>query len=186
MGLSPQVEITNTSVAVTGTVTNAASENLIGKVGGVSAIVTVTPTLTVHATYATGDYVGTSATPIDFSTAARVNGGSGTIVSATLIDAAAQGIETELWLFDQTVTPPDDSAAWTISDADALKCIGVIKFATTDYYSSAANKVAVKNPVAIGFTCAAADRSIFGCLVTRGSPAYASGDLSIRLQIIQD
>lgn len=162
----------------------AAGETHIGALGGNTALITVTPTLTVHAGYVANDFVGTSATPMDFATAARINGGTGVIQSAMLIDYALQSVACELWLFDASVTPPNDSAAWTISDADALKCIGVIPFST--YYASALNSVAQAQNVGIAFKAGAADQSIFGCLVTRGAPAYADGDVSIRLVILQD
>jgi hypothetical protein len=166
--------------------TNMAAGTYIGDVRAtdLKVVITVTPTLTVHATYVSGDYVGTSASAMDFTTAARVDGGSGTIQSATLIDYAANTVACELWLFDNTVTPPADSAAWSISDADALKCIGVIPFST--YYASALNSVSQANNVGIAFKAQPADRSLFGCLVTRGAPTYASGDISIRLTIVQD
>ena len=160
-----------------------ASENHIGSVGACTATVTVTPTLTTHASYVSGDFVGTDATAITIA-AGRVNDGTGVIQSAVLIDYALQSITTELWLFDSAPTPPNDSAAWTISDAHALKCIGVIKFDT--YFANAANSVAVGSFQPIAFKCASGTQNIYGCLVTRGAPTYASGDVSIRLSILQD
>lgn len=167
------------------TVVNSASI-VIGNVGGITDIVEVTPTLTVAATYIANDYVGESGVAMDFATVARINGGTGIIHSAILIDRALQSVPCELWLFDTAPTPPNDSAAWTISDADAAKCIGVIPFNT--YYASAANSVSQggRDIGGIPFKAGAADRSIFGCLVTRGAPAYASGDLTIRLGVLQD
>ena len=167
------------------TVSLATSDNIIGKVGGNSTSVTVTPVLTVAATYVTGDYVGTSISPMTFSNCARVAGGTGYVTSCMLIDYAKQSIAGELWLFDGLVTPPNDSAAWTLSDADMAKCIGVIPFST--YYASALNSVSFGTPpLAIGFKCGSAVKELYGCFVTRGAPAYASGDLTFRLSILQD
>ena len=158
----------------------------MGAIGAHTLIISVTPTLTVHATYVADDYVGTSGVPMDFATAARVPGGSGGVIGATLIGYALQQIPCELWLFDTAPTPPADSAAWSISDADSAKCIGVIPFST--YYASALNCVSngqIPNGV-IPFKAAGGDQSIFGCLVTRGAPAYADGDLTVRLSVVQD
>jgi hypothetical protein len=160
------------------------ANTVIGNVGGITDIVEVTPTLTVAATYISGDYVGTSGVAIDFATAARINGGTGIIQSAVLVDYALQSVACELWLFDAAPTPPNDSAAWTISDANAKTCIGVIQFST--YFANALNSISSAVNVGIGFKAGAADRSIFGCLVTRGAPAYASGDVTVRLTILQD
>jgi hypothetical protein len=180
---------TYTPIINVGTLASSASisagENYIGSVGGNSIVVNATPVLTVHATYVTGDYVGTSATPITFSGCARTANDTGLITRAILIDYANQSVAGELWLFDQTVTPPNDSAAWSISDADAAKCIGVIPFST--YYASALNSISFGVPAApMSFQCTGGTQVLYGCFVTRGAPAYASGDLTFRLSIIQD
>ena len=153
--------------------------------GGGLVRVTNSPVLTVAANYVANDYVGTNSVPMTFANCARVVGGSGYIISALLVDYALQSVSTELWLFSATVTPPLDSAAWTITDAHSALCIGVIPFTT--YYASAVNSVSmgtINNP--IGFVCAAASQDLYGCLVTRGAPAYASLDLTVKLGIMQN
>jgi len=162
--------------------TLTSSELHLGQVGGEGITVTVTPTLSVAGAYVANDFVGTSATAMTFANAARVAGGSGVIESAVLVDGDLQSVDAELWLFDTAVTPPNDNAAWTISDAHALTCIGVIVFDT--YYASALNSVGVANGLNIAFSAIAT--SIYGCLVTRGAPTYTSGKLSVRLSILQD
>ena len=149
-----------------------------------SNLITVTPVLTVHANYANGDYVGTSAVAMTLAGAARVPGGWGHITHIELVDYALQSVTGELWIFTEAPTPPADSAAWTISDADALKCIGVANFAT--YYASALNSVAYYTGNPIGFECAAGSVDLYACFVTRGAPALASGDLSFRVMCVQD
>ena len=163
----------------------APSESYIGFTGGKSTVVSVVPVLTVHATYVTGDYVGTSAAPMTFANAARVAGGTGIVTSCMLIDYALQSVAGELWLFDTSVTAPTDSAAWTLSDADMANCIGIIPFST--YYASAANSVSFGiSTIPIVFKCGSALRELYGCFVTRGAPAYASRDLTFRLSVMQD
>jgi hypothetical protein len=143
--------------------------------------ITVSVTLTVGATYAAADFVGTSSTPITFANAARLTGGSGKVVSLAISDpAASAAVAAELWLFNATVTPPADSAAWTISDADALKCVGVIPIPTTAQYLSALNGTMSVNNINLEYTCATT--SLFGCLVTRGAPTY-TGTLQVALAV---
>lgn len=161
-----------------------AGENHIGSIGGKQATISVTPTLTVAATYVSGDYVGESAVPITFDNVARVVNGSGVIQSAQLIDKALASIPAELFLFDTAITPPADSAAWTLSDADMAHCIGVIPFSA--YFASALNSVSPVNNLGIAFKCVGNDDKIYGALVTRGAPAYANGDVVIKLQVLQD
>lgn len=167
-----------------GDVTLLPTEAHLGQVGGHSAVVEKTPVLTVHATYVANDYVGTSGAPMTFANCARINGGTGVISRAMLIDSEAQQVAGELWLFDSTVTPPADSASWSISDADAKKCIGVIPINT--FYASALNTVGIGDNFPIVFKCAANSKDLFGCFVTRGAPAYVDGGLTIKLRILQD
>ena len=148
-----------------------------------SNLITVSPVLTVAATYAANDYIGTSATAMIFANAARFTGGTGYVLGCELTDYALQSVAGELWLFDTAVTPPDDSAAWTISDAHAATCIGVIPFST--YYASALNSVSNGVP-AYPLHFVAAAKALYGCFVTRGAPAYTSLDLTFRLAVIQD
>lgn len=140
-------------------------------------VVTVSPTLTVHANYVANDYVGTSSSPMTFAAMARANGLSLMLDSLVIVDKALQSLALELWLFDTAITPPADSAAWDISDADAAHCVGIVVVGASDYKASASNSVA---SVAIGkrVKAAAADTALYGAFVTRGAPTYASGDLT--------
>lgn len=92
-------------------------------------------------TYAAGDAVtdSTSApTIMTFASAARAANRSGSIVAARLIDSASVAVKGsfELWLFDTTVTPDNDNAVFTPTDAEVLTCIGVIPF-TLSYVGDA-------------------------------------------------
>jgi hypothetical protein len=143
-----------------------------------------TPVLTVHANYVSGDYVGTSGTAMEFQGCANIAGGGGWIVGAELIDYALQSVAMELWLFSSAVTPPADSAAWTISDADALKLVAVIPFNAGDYYASALNSVCDGAPLNGSKRYICESTSLYGCLVTRGAPTFASGDLTVKLSLM--
>jgi hypothetical protein len=159
------------------------SENYIGSVGGNSVIASATPNLTVAGAYGIGDYVGTSTTPMEFALSARTSGGTFFIPGATLIDYALQSISGELWVFNATVTAPTDNAAWTLSSANMAKLICVIPFST--YYANAAYSVSQGHPDFVG-PFKATVTSLFGCFVTRGTPTYATGNLTFNLSIAQD
>ena len=158
--------------------------DIIGVVVSPATLVSANPVLTVAGAYGANDYVGTSAAAMAFANAVRVAGGTGVIHSAVLIDAALQSLPLELWLFDTNITPPNDNAAWTLTDAHAATCIGVIPFST--YYASALNSVSVQSGLGIGFKAAAGATGIWGVLVTRGAPTYASLDLTVKLGILMD
>ena len=173
---SPSIDI--------GDVTLLAGEAHAGAIGGHTIAVAFTPVLTVAGAYIAGDYVGTSGTTTAI-TAARVNAGSGWVISARLIDYALQSASLECWLFNAAITPPADNAAWTLSDADMLKLVCVIPFST--YYASVLNSTAGGAPVApAAFVCPASVKTLFPYLVTRGTPTYASLDLTVIFSISQD
>jgi len=193
-----KVDGSGTALPVSGTVTAiqgaagaapwlvipSTTEVHLGQVGGKKVVLSLTPVLTVAGVYAANEFVGTSATALVFAGAARVAGGSGKIISATLIDFALQSASTELWLFTTAITPPADNAAWTLSDADCLTCVGVITFAT--YYASALNSVANAPQTGLPIGFVTPGTTLWGALVTRGTPTYATGDLTVRLVIEQD
>lgn len=158
-----------------------AGEAHLGAVGGNTTVITVAVAETTHASYVTGDFVGTDHTAIVFANAARVSTGSGVILSAVLIDYGVTNIPVELWLFDtEPAGLPDDSAAFTLTDAST--CIGVIPFYT--YYSSGANSISQVHNVGMAFK--SSGTSLWGAVVSRGTASWASNDLNIRLTILQD
>ena len=138
---------------------------------------------------ASGDVIHT--TILNFADVVAENGQSGVITKMLIIDDAAQATATELWLFKQTVTIPAGNAAWSITDAHADLCVGVIRTATDGvWFASALNAVAVVNgglTLPMAFTCDAADVDLYGALVTRATPTYtAVTDLRVVLTIDRD
>ena len=156
------------------------------RVTGITRHASANPILTVAATYVSGDYVGQSGSAMVFPGIFRAGGpGTGILQSAVLIDKATQSIATELWLFSQNVTVPADSAAWTVTDADVQNLLGVVAFST--YYASAANSVSPVGAIGLPVWAAApGDTSLYGALVTRGAPTYASLDVTVVLNILAD
>lgn len=178
--VSSTLTVGQTTMAASLPVAVASDQKLTA--GGITTEIDAAITMSTAGAYTTGDFVGTNATALTFANAARVSGGTGIILSAVLIDKALQSISGELWLFDTSVTPPNDNAAWSLSDADAARCIGIIPFGV--YYASALNSVSQSQALGMAFKSSAT--SLWGCFVTRGAPTYASSDLVVRLTISQD
>lgn len=163
MGLNPQVDVVN----------------------GITKRIPVTPTLTVHANYVANDFVGTSGVAMVFDGVARVDGGSGWIIGGVIEDDVAEAFAMDLLLFDTAVTPPADSAAWTISDADMKHCQAVLSFGVDPVANlSAVNAVCEAKSGAHSFTCAAGSKKLYGCLVNRGT--LATTGVTVTLAVIQD
>jgi hypothetical protein len=146
---------------------------------------TVTPTLSAAGQYVTGDYIGQTTTPESFSGAVRTTAGSAIVTSLTIADKqATAAVAMELWLFSATFTAPTDNAAWAISDAEALTCVGVIPITTDRWFASSNNKVYSDNNLGLVVKCAAT--SLFYALVARGTtPTWSAGDLQLTLGITQ-
>lgn len=82
--------------------------------------------LTIATTaYSANDQMGTI---MDFASAVRTAGGTGTVLTATLVDKAKIVGAIDLYLFDRSVTLAADNAVADISDADMLFCLGKITF----------------------------------------------------------
>lgn len=157
----------------------------IGQVGGETVYVQSIPVMSVGASYATGDYIGTTTTPQSFASAVRTSGGKGLLQSITISDKNTNAaVALELWLFSATFVAPTDSAAWAISDAEALTVVAVVPLTTDRWMSSANNKVYSDGNLGVVISCAAT--SLFYALVARGAPTLVSGDLQISLGILQD
>ena len=110
--------------------------------------------------------------------------GSGVVQSVVVIDDAGQEAQLDLLLFDQSFTATADNDAIAISTADAENCIGVV---TVSAYSDMGTpSVGRSTNSGLAFK-AKDDRTIYGQLVTRGTPTYAStSDLTIKIGILAD
>lgn len=140
---------------------------------------TATPTLDTSA-YISGDSLHTAV--IDFAGASGASR-SGYVEKLVIIEKkdASNKSAGELWLFSDTVTPAAANAAHSISDADAALCVGVITFGT--YYASALNAVSVATGVNLPYVTLGT--SLYGILVTRGTPTYGAADLVVKLTVTQ-
>jgi len=179
------VDVTDRAGRVLGTVvvtSISAGENHIGQVGSPGITIAQTPTVTAGA-YAAGDAVGGLLT---FANAGRVSGGGGVVKTFTLIDDAGQDVTIELWLFNQTFTAMADNAAWAPSEADLENLVGIIST-----QESSTGWAAAGTPSAITVPCSlrydVTGTSLFGQLVTRGTPTFAAtDDVTVKIGLLQD
>lgn len=163
----------------------AAGENHIGSVGGTTA--QITPSLTVSTTpaYSSGDNVGGKLT---LSNIVRVSGGSGVIQSLLVVDASNQKAAFDVLLFnaDPTNTTFTDNGALTINSADVAKIVRRISVAASDYVTVGGVAVA---EIAVGGKpiVPASGTTMYAAVVTTSTPTYAATTaLIVRLGVLQD
>lgn len=146
--------------------------------------------------YAAGDVASDSTsapTVITFTNVASQNNGGGVIVSAELIDSANQATKGifELWLFDTTVTPDNDNAVFTPTDAELATLVGVIPFDVSyvgDVTAGAdGNAIYQAQHLNLPFKAGASSRNLFGVLVVRNAYTPVSAEsFVIRLAVAQE
>ena len=157
-----------------------ASEVHLGQVGGEGITISQSPTVTVGA-YSAGDAVGGLLT---FANAGRFSGGGGVAKNVVLIDDAGTDVAMELWLFSETFTAMADNAAWAPSQADLRKLIGVVY--SSDGAWAAAGTPSI-NDIEISKRYDLAGTSMFGQLVTRGTPTFAAtDDVTVKIALLRD
>jgi len=175
LGANSGVDIGDVDVA-----SIAAGETHIGQIGGEGITIQQTPTVTAGA-YSAGDAVGGLLT---FANAARVSTLGGVIKNVLIIDDAGQDAEMELWLFDVTFTAMADNAAWAPSQADLRNLICVVPSSDGAWYAAG-------TPSACDVECARRydleGTSMFGQLVTRGTPTFAAtDDVTVSIGLLRD
>lgn len=133
--------------------------------------------------YAAGDQVGSLFT---LAGAARVTGGSGIITGIRLTDVAgAAGVigAMDVVFFDSTVTLAANNSAFSISDADVLKVIGIVQLAGS--FSLTANRICQAFNLAIPYVCSGGT-SLFAALITRSANGVFSTDTDLQLAVTVD
>jgi hypothetical protein len=154
------------SVSSTGEMQTLARRDLQRIAVGVTGVTTATTA------YVAGDQVGTQ---ITLANAARLSGGSGVIVGATLIDQSDIIGAYDLAIFDSSVTLAADNAAFAISDADSLKIVALIQLAGA--FDLTNNRVAQAYNLAIPYVCSGGT-SLYAALITRaGHTFFTAGAL---------
>ena len=158
------------------------SEYHIGEVGGADITITVTPTVTLSA-YEANDGVGAEMT---FANAGRIAGGGGIIKSVVFIDDAGEDEEFELWLFDTTFTEAGDATVWGVTEVELHTVVAVIS-STDGTWRAVGTPSVCDIEVSRGYTCASGSTSLFGQLVTRGTPDFvAVDDFTVRINLVQN
>ena len=141
----------------------------------------VTPVLDTSA-YTSGDRVGA----IHTITGAGHGFRSAVLESIAIIDKDAQGAALKVHFFDALPTVASaDNAAIDISDAEAVKYTATVSIATTDYVSTASNKLAFVLPTRPIPMCLLAAHSgvastLYAVVTTSGSPTYTASGLVFR------
>lgn len=116
---------------------------------------------TITTSYTAGDQVGNQFT---LANAARVSGGTGTIVGVTLTDANDIIGAYDVVITRASVTLAADNAAYSISDADAKNVVGVIQLSGA--WDLTNNRIAQAFNIAIPYDCSGGT-SLYAGLITR-------------------
>lgn len=125
--------------------------------------------------YTAGDQVGNQFT---IAGAARASGGGGTIVGVQLVSAADIIGAFDVVFFDSSVTLASDNSAFAISDADALKIVGLVQLAGA--YDIGNNRIAQAFNLAVPYVCSGGT-SLYAGLITRAGHTFfgTTGDIQL-------
>lgn len=145
----------------------------------------VVPTIQAAA-YGTADVIGGLMT---FSNALPLETGCGLLRSVMIHDLAATATDLELHLFDSNPsgTTFTENSPIDIADADLTKVMAVIAIGSTHRFAYADSSIKYVTNLEIpvrGISTNAPSRTIYGVLVSRGTPTFASvADLTVTLGI---
>jgi len=154
-------------------------------VGTSATVVEVTPTLDTNA-YASGDRLGSIMTLTD---AARLLGGTATLLDVSVVDQAKQCVAVDILFFDESPTVASaDNAAIDIADAQMIdKFLGRVSIATTDWTNLAGNCEASPAQSAKIMKAISTSKNLYALAVVRsGTPTFAAGSLVFRFKFVQD
>lgn len=141
--------------------------------------------------YAAQDAVSNSTTAptfLQFSGAARANGGSGIILSARHLKSSTVVASFRLHLYrNNSVTPVNDNAQFPLLFANRMNRIGFIDFSHGSGGTGSDSTNALSTFVNLPFICDAVTSSLFGILTTTTGYTPVSGEQHfIELGIVQN
>lgn len=114
-------------------------------------------------------------------------GMSGTITDLVIVSSAdpATLLQGELWFFDASTTLVNDNAAFALSDADALKIVGVVPFTlVTSVAGTGTNSLAHVIDLNMGFDCINRSNGLYLLIKVKNAYTPADGEtLNVRLKV---
>lgn len=177
-------------------VTPGATENHLGEVGGKMVIASATITRPANTTqYTAGDTItGTSPALLTFSSAFRVNSGTGYVVKAQLTKnnatTTAALFRLHLWKATPSFSVASDNAAFTLLYADVADHLGYIdftSFATEGSGSDCVTSLVVGSGLPLAAFALSGAQTLKGLLVAEDVYTPASGEqFTITLTIDQN
>lgn len=132
---------------------------------------------TATTSYSGGDQMGTQFT---IANAARSSGGYGYITGVTLVSAADNIGAVDVVFFDSSVSLASDNAAFAISDADALKLVGVVQLAGS--YDIGNNRIGQAYNLAVPYKCSGGT-SLYAGLITRSAHTFFGAVTDLQLNV---
>lgn len=178
--LAVAADVAVDNVTISGVVILGASESHVGNVGGEGVNVSVSPTVTAGA-YSAGDVVGGLLT---FANASRNAGEGGVVKNIMVIDDAGQDAELELWLFKDTISGIADNEAFAPPESDLRNLVVIASTEDGDWFECGTPSVA---RVEVSQRYETVDTSLYGYLITRGTPTFvATDDVTVIVSILQD
>lgn len=138
---------------------------------------------TATTSYTAGDQMGTLFT---VANAARSAGGYGYITGVTLVSAADTVGAVDVVFFDSTLSLAADNAAFAISDADALKFVGLVQL--NGSFDIGNNRVAQAYNLAIPYKCGGSPlgTSLFAALITRSAHTFFGAVTDLQLNVFME
>lgn len=129
--------------------------------------------------YASGDTLAETQT---VASVFRVNGGRAVLDSLTVIDVSDQGAAFDVFFFGASVAFGTENEAPSITDANALYCLGYVPVATADYKDVGGAKVATVRNVGLVLENGDDSKSIYvSAMNGSGTPTYSATGLTLRL-----
>lgn len=105
----------------------------------------------------------------------------GVIEAVVYLDMDDEGIETEIWCFNEDFDATTDNDAFAVSDIDLRKLVAVISI--VKFANAANNQVGINNGLQLPYT--ATSGKLYCQCVTRGAPNIAAANIpQITLRII--
>ena len=172
----------------TGQVALATGANTIGATYGFAGTATTTITRPADATaYAANDALSDSTSApttggFTLSSMCRASGGSGILTDMAIVYSGNTAVTASVYLYDSAPTAQNDNAAWSVSDSDQLKLVGIVPFTLT---ADGANGVANVQNLNMGYTCSGSANLRFMVKVGAAFTPASADTLTVRAKFVQ-
>lgn len=147
-----------------------------------TSIIDVTLSLDTNI-YASGEVLAATQ---EIANAVRIDGGTGVIQSLIVLDQDDLGLALDIVFLQSDVSIGSENATVSLSDANAVKVVGIVQIGAGDYVDLVGSQLVTKTNLSILAQADTSSTSLYVAAISRAAGTYTAAGITLKIGILRD